>query len=85
MVRCKFKVQSKTENDGGTAGITLVPVCTGSEENKQFFKYLVETDPPKQESATSKPQASTLPQQQQSNYSVQQEDSWIKRRDGWLR
>lgn len=45
-------------------------------------RYLAGTDPPKQEPVTSKPQN---PQQQQSNYSIQQDDSWIKRRDGWLR
>ena len=39
-VRAKFKVESVTpcENDNGTE-VVLFPVTTGSEENKDFWKY----------------------------------------------
>jgi len=39
MVRCKFKCISKKEYIDGGARITMEPVYSGSEENKQFFKY----------------------------------------------
>lgn len=39
MVRAKFKVSSITEYEGGSSGIKLTPVCNGSDENKQFWKY----------------------------------------------
>lgn len=43
MVKCKFKCinVSVPEKDapGVTASVELVPVYTGSEENKKFFKY----------------------------------------------
>lgn len=40
-VRAKFCVTSKTEHEGSTPthAISLVPVTSGSEENKQFWKY----------------------------------------------
>ena len=38
MVRAKFKVTEVTENENGHR-IKMTPVTTGSEENKQFFKY----------------------------------------------
>lgn len=38
-VRAKFRVQSITEAEGGLKSATLVPVTTGSEENKEFFKW----------------------------------------------
>lgn len=37
-VRAKFKVQANHE-EGDTATITLLPVYSGSEENKEFFRY----------------------------------------------
>lgn len=40
MVRCKFKVTAKHEQEDGSAtSITMEPVCGGSPENEQFFKY----------------------------------------------
>jgi hypothetical protein len=39
MVRCKFKVTSKTLREGGNTDINLFPVSSGSEENKTFWKY----------------------------------------------
>jgi hypothetical protein len=38
-VRAKFKVTSITELTGGAKEIKLYPVTSGSEENKEFFKY----------------------------------------------
>lgn len=37
-VRAKFKVEMITHNTSG-AIITLFPVTSGSEENREFFKY----------------------------------------------
>lgn len=39
MVRAKFKVSSITKYEGDCLNVKLQPVCTGSEENKQFWKY----------------------------------------------
>lgn len=42
MVRAKFIVQSKTENNGTPDNgfmIELIPVVSGSEENKTFYQY----------------------------------------------
>ena len=39
MVRCKFKCVTKEVFSDGGASITMEPVYSGSEENKQFFKY----------------------------------------------
>jgi len=38
-VRAKFKVTSITESTGSLKTVQLQPVVSGSEENKQFFKY----------------------------------------------
>lgn len=38
MVRAKFVVDSITQHRGGKT-VVLVPVTTGSEENKSFWKY----------------------------------------------
>jgi hypothetical protein len=38
-VRAKFTVESKTHNRDGSHHITLFPVSSGSEENKQFYKW----------------------------------------------
>ncbi len=38
-VRAKFTVVGKTENQDGTASITMSPVYDGTPENKEFFKY----------------------------------------------
>lgn len=38
MVRAKFKVDD-VKNVGGGFSIKLSPVMTGSDENKEFFKY----------------------------------------------
>ncbi|MFZ6819838.1 hypothetical protein [Undibacterium sp. Ji22W] len=38
-VRAKFKVTSITEVSGGAKEIKLYPVTSGSDENKEFFKY----------------------------------------------
>lgn len=38
MVRAKFRVQSITEDNSGKS-IKLLPVTTGSEENKSFFRW----------------------------------------------
>ena len=37
--RCKFKCNSVTEHEGGNKSAELVPVVSGSEENKNFWKY----------------------------------------------
>lgn len=37
--RAKFTVQAVTEYSGGGKRIELMPVTTGSEENKSFWKY----------------------------------------------
>lgn len=39
MVRAKFVCESKQDVPGSGAQITLRPVYSGSEENKEFFKY----------------------------------------------
>lgn len=39
MTRCKLKVRSKSEYEGGTHEIIMYPVVQGSEENKKFFKF----------------------------------------------
>ncbi|WP_395008670.1 hypothetical protein [Undibacterium sp.] len=38
-VRAKFKVTSITETSGGTKAVKLYPVTSGSEENKEFYKF----------------------------------------------
>jgi hypothetical protein len=41
-VRCKFKcitASPKIEGDGATHSATFDPVYTGSDENKEFFRY----------------------------------------------
>ena len=39
-VRAKFRVDSKTEvAPGGLFNIRMLPVTTGSEENKEFYKW----------------------------------------------
>lgn len=38
-VRAKFKCTQITETEGGLKTVKLMPVSSGSEENKQFFKY----------------------------------------------
>lgn len=38
-VRAKFKVISVTSLEGGVSTVKLQPVTTGSDENKEFFKY----------------------------------------------
>lgn len=38
-VRAKFKVTSVTQSSGSLKTVQLQPVISGSEENKQFFKY----------------------------------------------
>lgn len=38
-VRAKFKVTAITEVSGGAKEIKLYPVTSGSDENKEFFKY----------------------------------------------
>lgn len=39
MVRAKFRVDSITRTQNGGHTVALTPVTTGSEENKQFYKY----------------------------------------------
>lgn len=39
MIRAKFNVQSITKHFGGGVTVKLQPVTTGSEENKNFWKY----------------------------------------------
>lgn len=39
MTRAKFTVQSRTELNGGGFRVELTPVTTGSDENKEFFKW----------------------------------------------
>jgi hypothetical protein len=38
-VRAKFKCTQITETEGGMKSVKLMPVSSGSDENKQFFKY----------------------------------------------
>jgi hypothetical protein len=38
-VRAKFRVTSITSYEGGSTAVKLVPVVSGSEENKRFYKY----------------------------------------------
>lgn len=38
-VRAKFKVISVTTVEGGLSSVKLQPVTSGSDENKEFFKY----------------------------------------------
>lgn len=38
-IRAKFTVQAITEHQDGTKSISLIPVISGSEENKEFWKY----------------------------------------------
>lgn len=38
-VRAKFKVISITHFDGGSSSVKLTPVSSGSEENRQFYKW----------------------------------------------
>jgi hypothetical protein len=38
-IRAKFKVSSVEHNEGGTSTLNSYPVTSGSEENKEFFKY----------------------------------------------
>ena len=38
-VRAKFRVASKTESANKAFVVHLEPVITGSEENKQFYKW----------------------------------------------
>ena len=38
-VRAKFKVVGKSETISGGHGVKLEPVTSGSEENKEFYKY----------------------------------------------
>lgn len=37
-VRAKFKVTRTEHYEGGMSAVSLTPVTSGSEENKQFFK-----------------------------------------------
>lgn len=39
MVRAKFYVSAVTEYQGGGRKFELMPVTSGSEENKSFWKY----------------------------------------------
>jgi hypothetical protein len=39
MVRAKFTVVSKTENADGGFYVKLQPVVSGSDENKEFYKW----------------------------------------------
>lgn len=39
IVRAKFRVEKVTRHSGGAVGVELWPVTTGSEENKNFWKY----------------------------------------------
>jgi len=38
-VRGKFKCSEVAQVEGGTNRVSLYPVVSGSEENKQFFKW----------------------------------------------
>lgn len=38
-VRCKFIVERVSENMYGCATIHMIPVTSGSEENKKFWEY----------------------------------------------
>lgn len=38
-VRAKFRVTSITAYEGGSSTIKLVPVVSGSDENKAFYKW----------------------------------------------
>jgi len=38
-VRCKFKLESIKRTASNGASIEMTPVASGSEENKQFFKW----------------------------------------------
>lgn len=38
-VRLKVKCQTKTENAGNFFSLVFTPVTTGSEENKEFYKW----------------------------------------------
>lgn len=39
MVRTKFKVNGITQFEGGSFAVSMSPVTSGSEENKNFFKW----------------------------------------------
>lgn len=39
MVRAKFIVDSVSKTRFGMNSVRLAPVCNGSEENKEFFKW----------------------------------------------
>lgn len=38
-VRAKFKVEAITRRSGDVFSVELLPVTSGSEENKQFYKW----------------------------------------------
>jgi hypothetical protein len=38
-IRCKFKLESITHLANDARSLTMTPVTSGSEENKQFFKW----------------------------------------------
>jgi hypothetical protein len=38
-MRCKMTVQTVSRDNDGGASIVLLPVTSGSDENKQFWKY----------------------------------------------